>query len=213
MEPARRRHSLNVPAIPTVRMRRSLRTRDLAVIRTLVSAVEVRDHHTGDHSNHVSSLSHELWRWISGREPEPDLIYGFLLHDVGKIAIPDAILLKRGPLTSAERAIMRGHVEIGLKLVEPLAFSKAALDVIHHHHERWDGSGYPDGLAGEAIPAQARAFSIVDAYDAMTSNRPYRRGLSARAALAEIRQMSGTQFDPCFVAHFAALATRLGLVA
>ncbi|MFA5890039.1 MAG: HD domain-containing phosphohydrolase [Actinomycetota bacterium] len=214
MEPTlRRTRSPHAAQHAPARGARAPDGRDLTVIRMLASAVEARDHHTGDHANHVSSLSHDLWRWISRREPEHDLIYGFLLHDVGKIAIPDAILLKCGPLTPAERAIMRNHVGIGLRLVEPLGFSKAALDVIRFHHERWDGAGYPNGLSGNEIPAQARAFSIVDAYDAMTSDRPYRRGLPPATALAEIEQSGGTQFDPEFVMHFAALADRLGLVA
>lgn len=184
------------------RMLDDKRTRDLAVIRTLAGAVEARDPHTGDHANHVSTLAMDLWTGISREPAHEDLLYGFLLHDIGKIAIPDAILLKEGPLEAHEIEVMRSHVAIGVKLVEPLGFHQVVLDVIGCHHERWDGLGYPNGLGGEEIPSHARAFTVVDAYDAMVSDRPYRRGMSVDAALAELLRHSGTQFDPSCVHAF-----------
>lgn len=189
------------------------RARDLAVIRTLASAVEARDPLTGDHAHNVAELSIALWHAMVPGNGEDELLYGFLLHDVGKIAIPDAILLKPGPLTHEEFAIMRRHPEIGVDLVGPLGFRPVVLEVIRHHHERWDGNGYPSGLAGGGIPVHARIFSVVDAFDAMTTNRPYRNAMPRDDALEEIRRNSGTQFDPDVVTAFERLASGIGLVA
>ena len=125
-----------------------------------------------------------------------------LLHDIGKIGIPDAILLKRGPLTPAEWKIMRTHPEIGRRLVEKIPFLQGAIPIVYHHHERWDGTGYPLGLRGEAIPLEARIFAVADALDAMTFDRPYSRAISFDAAREEIRRCSGSHFDPAVVDTF-----------
>lgn len=178
------------------------RRRDVAVIRTLAAAVEARDQVTGDHINNVAGLTVALWRHMTGSQPEEELVYGFLLHDVGKISIPDAILLKPGPLDADEMATMRRHVEVGLGLIQPLGFGPVVTDVIRCHHERFDGAGYPNGLRGEQIPIHARMFSVVDAYDAMTADRPYRRGVVPARALEELIRHAGTQFDPECVAGF-----------
>jgi HD-GYP domain-containing protein (c-di-GMP phosphodiesterase class II) len=131
-----------------------------------------------------------------------DLAHGVLLHDIGKIGIPDSILLKPGPLTGEEWAIMRRHPEIGKRLLENISFLKGAVPIVYCHHERWDGSGYPQGLNGEAIPLGARIFSVVDAFDAMTFDRPYSKAISFDAAKTEIRRCAGSHFDPAVVASF-----------
>ncbi|HEX9695791.1 MAG TPA: HD domain-containing phosphohydrolase [Actinomycetota bacterium] len=188
------------------------RRRDVAVIRTLAAAVEARDRVTGDHINNVANLSVALWTRLVGSPPDEEMVYGFLLHDVGKISIPDSILLKPGALDEAETTRMRRHVEVGLDLIEPLGFGPVVTDVIRCHHERIDGCGYPKGLRGEQIPMHARMFSVVDAYDAMTADRPYRTGMPPENALEELRRFAGSQFDPDCVDGFEALAVSRGLV-
>jgi ribonuclease P protein subunit RPR2 len=129
--------------------------------------------------------------------------YGFLLHDVGKIGIPDNVLQKPGPLTTDERRLMQTHTVLGEQMLGGVAFLKGqGLLVVRSHHERWDGDGYPDGLGGEEIPLAARIFAVADTLDAMTSDRPYRRGGSWEEAGAEIVAQSGRQFDPAMVDAF-----------
>lgn len=187
------------------------RARDLAVITTLAGAVEARDQGTGDHAQNVMRLSTALWRAFTGSEPDDEMHYGFLLHDVGKISVPDAVLLKPGPLYAEEVAVMRGHVEIGVGIVEPLGFPREVAEVIHCHHERFDGGGYPRGLRGEQIPLAARLFAIADAFDAMTRDRPYRSAMPVTAALVEIERCRGTQFDPDCVDAFVTMLSDAGL--
>jgi response regulator RpfG family c-di-GMP phosphodiesterase len=127
---------------------------------------------------------------------------GVLLHDIGKIGIPDAILLKPGPLTPDEWAIMRSHPEIGRQILESIPFLRDAIPVVRHHHERWDGTGYPFGLTGPAIPLGARIFAVADAFDAMTYDRPYSKAISLEAARDRIRDSAGTHFDPDVVGTF-----------
>ena len=120
-----------------------------------------------------------------------------MLHDVGKIGIPDRILQKAGPLTDAERRLMQTHTILGEQLLRGVSFLQGGgLEVVRSHHERWDGHGYPTRRAGESIPIQGRILAVADAFDAMTSDRPYRRALSQQAALAEVERCAGTQFDP-----------------
>jgi HD-GYP domain-containing protein (c-di-GMP phosphodiesterase class II) len=125
-----------------------------------------------------------------------------LLHDIGKIGIPDAILLKPGPLTPDEWTIMRRHPDIGKRLIEGIPFLRGAVPIVYSHHEKWDGSGYPLALKGEDIPLGARIFSVVDAFDAMTFDRPYSRAVPFEAAKSEIKRCAGTHFDPAVVAAF-----------
>src|SRR5206468_10140998 len=134
-----------------------------------------------------------------------DLAHGVLLHDIGKIGIPDGILLKPGPLTPSEWSIMRRHPEIGKRLLERIPFLHGAIPIVYHHHERWDGTGYPLGLRGEVIPLGARIFAVADALDAMTFDRPYSRAISFDAARQEVHRCAGTHFDPAVVATFAAV--------
>ena len=132
--------------------------------------------------------------------------FGFLLHDVGKVAIPDVILFKAEPLIPEERDLMRRHAMIGYDIVSHVPFLGEASKIVRHHHEHWDGSGYPDGLAGEEIPMLARIFAVVDALDAMTTKRPYSDEIPLARARAEIAAKSGTQFDPDVVAELEKLS-------
>jgi ribonuclease P protein subunit RPR2 len=173
------------------------RNRDLATIEALAAAVEVRDLETGQHLRRVTSLAerclHEIDSDLASNE---EVQFGFTLHDVGKIGVPDAILNKKGSLTATEWKSMQKHPELGVKIVEPIGCSPAAAYIVVSHHERCDGGGYPHGLAREEIPITARAFSVVDAFDAMTSNRPYRSAMPASQALDVLERNTGTQFDP-----------------
>jgi ribonuclease P protein subunit RPR2 len=178
-----------------------------ATVRALATALELRDDGTGEHAQRVSTSALALARAVAPAEAgDPNLEFAFLLHDVGKIGVPDAVLLKPGPLDAAELAIMRQHPTLGETIVATLPdLSPTVALTVRHHHERWDGSGYPDGLAGLAIPLAARLFAVVDAYDAMTSDRPYRRALPVSQARRELAAGAGTQFDPELVAAFLAL--------
>jgi HD-GYP domain-containing protein (c-di-GMP phosphodiesterase class II) len=131
-----------------------------------------------------------------------DLRYAAALHDIGKIAVPDAILTKPGPLTDAERRELERHPLVGEQILEPVDFLERVRPLVRHCHERWDGSGYPDGLAGDRIPLGARVIQVCDAHDAMTRHRPYRPALPADAARAEIRLFAGAQFDENVAAAF-----------
>ena len=172
-------------------------------LEALGSAIETRDVGTQAHSRRVRGYSLAIARAHGVPEGElRDVEHGVLLHDIGKIGIPDAILLKPGPLTAAEWAIMRRHPEIGRQMIEKIPFLRGAVPIVHHHHERWDGTGYPLSLRGEAIPLGARIFAAADAFDAMTFDRPYSRALSLEAARYEIRRCAGTHFDPAVVETF-----------
>jgi ribonuclease P protein subunit RPR2 len=130
----------------------------------------------------------------------PGIEFGFLLHDVGKVAVPDAILFKPGALDDAEFALIAQHPVVGSEILKHVDFLGEGKLVVRHHHERWDGSGYPDRLSGDAIPLAARVFAVADALDALTTDRPYRRGTRFARAREEIREHSGSQFDPEVVA-------------
>jgi response regulator RpfG family c-di-GMP phosphodiesterase len=174
-----------------------------ATLETLGAALDTRDVGTEAHSRRVhgyalaTAREHRL-----AEEALVDLAHGVLLHDIGKIGIPDNILLKPGPLTPEEWVIMRRHPEIGKKLIEKIPFLRGAVPIVYCHHERWDGTGYPQGLKGENIPLGARIFSVVDAFDAMTFDRPYSKAISFEAAQTEIRRCAGGHFDPSVVASF-----------
>jgi len=163
---------------------------------------------TGSHAERVTRLAFRLAREAApGLIDDPELEYGFLLHDVGKIGIPDAILLKPGPLTRDERAEMEQHPYLGERIVARIpGLRGVSRQVIASHHERWDGTGYPRGQAGTEIPHAARIFALADAFDAMTNDRPYRAALPAPEALRRIRASAGTQFDPELAAIFVELA-------
>ena len=174
-----------------------LRQSYVATVRALTNAVEARDAYTGKHAERVAAYGLELTTRI---EPdlasEPQIEFGFLLHDIGKVAIPDGILHKPEPLADAERSLMRRHPEIGWEILRGIPFLKRAGEIVRYHHERWDGTGYPEGLAGEAIPLTARIFAVADALDAITTDRPYRPAAPLAEGRATIRKVAGTQFDP-----------------
>ena len=177
-----------------------------STLEALGSAIDTRDLGTQAHSRRVRGYSLTIARAYGVPDADMrDLEHGVLLHDIGKIGIPDAILLKPGPLTPAEWKIMRSHPEAGRQIVEQIPFLRAAVPVVYHHHERWDGTGYPLGLKGEAIPLAARIFAVADAFDAMTFDRPYSRAIPLAAARAEIQRCAGSHFDPTAVETFAAL--------
>ena len=182
---------------------RQKRGRDAAIIETLASAVDARDSVTGAHAQRVSEVAAALARHIDPvLEANEAVRYGFVLHDIGKIGIPDSILLKEGALDADEWQVMKTHPILGLALVGPLRLGEEAEQIIKHHHERWDGGGYPDGLAGEEISLGSRIFAVADTFDAMTNDRPYRKAMTKRTALKEIRTCAGKQFDPKVVESF-----------
>ncbi len=152
-------------------------------------AIEARDEATGDHCDRLSQLAAHLGEHVElDQEAVKTLRRAGYLHDIGKIAVPDAVLLKPGRLDEDEWRIMRSHVEIGVKICAPLRTLRPVLPIIRHHHERSDGTGYPDGLSGEQIPLLARVFQVVDVFDALTNQRPYRKALSTGEALELQRQ-------------------------
>ncbi|WP_051195621.1 HD-GYP domain-containing protein [Meiothermus rufus] len=173
------------------------------LLRALSNALDSRDNETADHTERVARYALRLGRELGlSEEALAVLRHGALLHDVGKIGVPDAVLLKPSKLNEQELRQMRSHVELGDAILSGIAFLEQARQVVRHHHERWDGTGYPDGLRGEEIPLLARIFSLCDTYDAMTSNRPYTKARSDAEARAEILSQSGRQFDPKVVSAF-----------
>ena len=177
----------------------------LETVTALATALESKDTRTRQHSQRVERYAVELLGAIDGKrlEDDPAIRYGFLLHDVGKIGIPDEILHKPGPLTPAERRRMQTHTVLGEQMLGGVAFLQGeGLRIVRSHHERWDGKGYPDGIAGRKVPLGARVFAVADTLDAMTSDRPYRRALRWTAARDEIFAQVGKQFDPDVVDAF-----------
>ena len=170
---------------------------------SLAKAVDARDAYTGSHSERVGDVAARIAKRLGADEAAVELTrLAGSLHDLGKLAIPEEILRKPSALNEAERLVLERHVQIGYRMLESLGVEPVAEWVLHHH-ERWDGAGYPNGLAGERIPLGARIIFVADAYDAMTSERLYRKPLSPRDALAELERSSGSQFDPAVVEAFA----------
>jgi HD-GYP domain-containing protein (c-di-GMP phosphodiesterase class II) len=177
------------------------------ILHILSSALDLRDRATGGHSHRVAALSLIIARHldVSG-DRLTDLERAASLHDIGKVAIPDAILSKPGPLTKAEWQEMRRHPAVGYQMVKDVPFLGAAAEIILCHHEHFDGTGYPCGFQGGEIPLGARIFAVVDAYDAITSDRPYRKARPHQYALEEIERNAGSQFDPQVVEALLRLA-------
>jgi putative nucleotidyltransferase with HDIG domain len=167
-------------------------------IHALVLALEARDPYTRGHTERVTRYALDIARALKMSPAEmEDLRYAGEVHDIGKISIPDFILNKPGKLSPAERAVIQLHPVKGAEVLEPLEFLKSAIPIVRHHHERYDGKGYPDGLIKENIPIMARILACADSFDAMTSQRPYRQSsLTVKEAVREIKDNSGTQFDP-----------------
>jgi response regulator RpfG family c-di-GMP phosphodiesterase len=180
-----------------------LQENSLNVLRTMVNVLEQRDSYTAGHSRRVTEITLAIAARLEVPEDQlKTLRLAGLIHDVGKIGIEDTILRKPSRLTDEEFAVIRTHPERGVQIIEPLDFLKDALPIVRHHHEFFDGGGYPGGLVGATIPRGARIVAIADTYDAITSSRAYRNARSQEVALAELQRCSGTQFDPELVALF-----------
>ena len=174
-----------------------------ATLKGWVDALDMRDHETEGHTQRVTELSLKLARLMGIKDKETiNFQRGALLHDIGKVAISDTILNKPGPLTEEEWVIMRKHPLFAYQLLSKSRYLIPALDIPYCHHEKWDGSGYPRKLKGEAIPLTARIFAIVDVWDALISDRPYRKVWTKKKALEYIREQSGKHFDPQVVKFF-----------
>ena len=197
----------------------------------MVALAEFRDSDTGNHVKRTQEYVRVLAQWLVDQglaPPELDasqvdaLAKAAPLHDIGKVAIPDAVLLKPGPLTADEWVLMRTHTTQGADLLQRAAHRlgdragsmlQFGMQIARHHHERWDGTGYPDGLAGEAIPIAARLMAVADVYDALISRRPYKAAMSHEAAMAWIEEQSGSHFDPTLVRAIHAVQSQLGAIA
>ncbi len=176
---------------------RTLKKAHLDSVKVLAEAIDAKDPYTRGHSDRVKRMSLAIAKKMGFSEERlENLEYGALLHDIGKIGIKDEVLQKQAPLSSEEYQYIQEHPLIGVKIVEGVEFFKDKIPMIRHHHEHYDGNGYPDGLAGEAIPLEARIISLPDAFDAMTSARPHRNIMPLQNVLAELEKFKGKQFDP-----------------
>lgn len=191
-------------AIENARLHEGLQATVESSIRGLVRALEAKDEYTSGHSEAVADLC-ELVAREAGCDEETvrTVSRAALLHDIGKIGIPYHVLNKEGRLTPEEFRLLRSHPELGARILEPFDFLSHLVPIVLHHHERWDGKGYPDGLAREEIPWGARILAVVDTYHALVSDRAYRAGVDPSLALSELRRCSGSQFDPRVVEHLA----------
>ena len=178
------------------------------MLTVLTGAIEARDPYTRGHSARVTALAEEVARRLGWSEARlASLRIGGPLHDIGKLAVSDDVLRKEGRLDESELAQIREHPKIGARILLRMASLREAIPYVLYHHERWDGHGYPSGKAGEEIPLEARVLAVADAFDAMTSDRPYRRALTREQSLAEIERCAGTQFDPRIAQVFLELFT------
>jgi HD-GYP domain-containing protein (c-di-GMP phosphodiesterase class II) len=174
-----------------------------ATIEGWSRAMDLRDRETEGHTQRVTELTVKLARALN--LPESAILHirrGGLLHDIGKLGVPDSILLKPGKLDADEWALMKQHPQMAYEMLHQVDYLAPALDIPHYHHEKWDGSGYPDGLRGEEIPLSARIFALADVWDAVTNDRPYHAAWTRDEALAHLRAQSGTHFDPELVEVF-----------
>ncbi len=177
-----------------------------ATIEGWSKALDLRDKETEGHTQRVAEMTERLARAMGFSETE--VVHarrGGLLHDIGKMGVPDGILLKPDKLTDEEWVLMRKHPQFAYEMLSPITYLKPALDIPYCHHEKWDGSGYPRGLKGEQIPLAARLFAIIDVYDALTSDRPYRAAWSKEKTLEHIKAGAGMHFDPKVVEAFLQL--------
>lgn len=209
------------PAVLLARVRSALQTRGAllgmeaahAVVAALANAIEAKDVATQHHSRRLGTFAAALGQHVGLDDAEIHAVtFGALLHDIGKIGVPESVLLKPGPLDADEWALMRRHTEIGERIAAPLVGSSRFGPIIRHHHERWDGMGYPDGLRGQDIPVGARIVAVIDAFDAITRTRVYRAARSVEAAMEELRSGRERQFDPSFVDGFLDIVERIGVI-
>ena len=193
--------------VSRARMAERLEDAYFATLGTLAAALEAKDAYTNDHASEIAELAGRVCDQLGLDAGASRVIrLGALLHDIGKIGIPEAILRKPGALTDEEMLIMQRHPDIGARILEPVPYFADLVPLVRSSHERWDGRGYPDGLAAEEIPLGSRVIAVCDAYHAMTEDRVYRLGLPTATALAEIERCSGTQFDPACVRALIAAA-------
>lgn len=177
--------------------RRMLEMVHLEMARGFGAAIEARDAYTHGHTSRVTAYALVLGKDLGFNNDEMRVLeFGGHLHDIGKIGVPDAILTKQGRLARKEYDVMKLHPELGSKILSEISFFHDIVPIVRHHHEHYDGRGYPYNLAGDDIPLAARIIAIADTFDAMTSNRPYRRGMEPELAIAEIMRCCGSQFDP-----------------
>ena len=194
-----------------VRLMEQLQVTYVATLRSLIQILEAKDPYTRGHTERVASYSLALAKCLDmGPDDVRRILFGSLLHDIGKMGLRDDIINKPGPLTPEEWTQMKLHPVVGAQIVEKMEFLTGAIDVVRHHHESWDGKGYPDGLAGENIPLTARIVTVADSFDAMTTDRPYRKALSIEEALRRIEQSAGVQFDPRLAKVFVAYVREKG---
>jgi len=187
-------------AIENNRLSEHLQSSYLKAIKALANAIEARDRYTRGHTDRVTVLANLIATRLGWSEDKcVRLKMGCTLHDIGKIGIPDAILNKPGRLSSEERAQIEVHPILGAKILEGIDFLKPAIPYILYHHEKYDGSGYPHGLKGDDIPQEGRLLAVVDTYDAIVSDRPYRKGVAPEEAINELIKFKGRQFDPIIV--------------
>jgi len=184
-----------------------LEDQSLGTLQALSSAVDEKDSYTARHSLGVTGWAHHIGVAAGLSTDElATLERASLLHDIGKIGVPETVLLKPGSLTQSEFDLIKDHPGAGARILEAIPFLEAVVPVVRYHHERWDGTGYPEGLVGEAIPYLARILAIADAFDAMITDRPYRRAMSAEEARREVTACAGTQFDPAIAVAFVSSA-------
>ena len=204
-----RQHLEDMVADRTLQLREALHKLERSyedTLQALGAAIDLRDNETAGHSQRVCRYALEIARTMGwSADKLRSLAKGAHLHDIGKLGIPDGILLKPGPLTADERKLMQRHVQIGFDLVADIAFLADAAEIVLTHHERYDGGGYPRGLKGDEILPSARIFAVADSFDAITSDRPYRRASTFESGRQIIRECSGTQFDPQVVSAFLSI--------
>jgi putative nucleotidyltransferase with HDIG domain len=190
-------------ALSNAGLMRELNQLNWGTLEALARAIDAKSPWTAGHSERVTKLALKIGRSLRLAQEEMDTLHrAGLLHDIGKLGIPMDILDKEGKLTKKEEQLMREHVRLGIRILEPIAAYAEVVPIVLHHHEYFNGEGYPDGLAGEAISLGGRIFAVADSFDALTSNRPYRKALNQKYAIEVIRQGGGSQYDPDIVRAF-----------
>lgn len=196
-------------AIENAQLFKNLKEAYRGAINALTEAINAKDHYTAGHVDRVGEYAMAIGQEMGlAEEVLEDINQASMLHDVGKIGIPESVLNKPGKLTDEEFLIMKTHPVVSAQIVKPIGLSPHIVNAIRHHHERLDGKGYPDGLKGEELFLEARILCVADSYDAMITDRPYRKGLGQEIAIAELRKNSGTQFDPAVVEAFIKVLTK-----